>query len=74
MCSEGAIAIFLKVVSSNQIDFAANISFWGDMTHDQIGNFDIDSYIIERSVFSFMEKYKSILVYQRFQLKIKKSR
>lgn len=61
-------------MSLNQIDFAAYISFWGDMTHDQIGNFDIYLYIIERSVFSFMEKYKSILVYQQIQLKIKKSR
>lgn len=32
------------------------------MTHDQFGNIDIDSYITERSVFSFMEStvFKSI--------------
>lgn len=36
------------------------------MTHDQFGNIDIDSYLTERSVFSFMEKYLNQLVYQQF--------
>lgn len=53
-----------RVVKSNW--FCCKYLFFGDMTHDQFGNIDIDSYITERSVFSFMEKYLNQLVYQQF--------